>query len=286
MPKKKINVDGYEISVLTGKEDNYVSLVDIIKQKHIDPKIILQNWIRGRATIEYLMEWESVHNDEFNRPEAEKIYNTPHLASVREWVDNTNPIGIQITRDNIYAHKEVAINFCYWLSPSFQVYLIKVFNKIQEEEAKKLNSNWNVSRLLTKVNYKIHTEAVRQYLIPPKVQYTKYEGNFFADEADLINLALFGTTARQWRIENPTLNGNMRDHASTEQLLVLSNLQSLNASLLEWGSDHTQRLELLNKAAIDQMSILVGSKSLEKLDKIRKVGAKKKVVKKIGKKKI
>lgn len=190
------------------------------------------------------------------------------------WIEATGAIGLQSRAGRYggtYAHREIALNFCYWLSPTFQVYLIKEFDRLKAAEAKELDTEWNVKRIMAKANYRIHTEAVRTYLIPPKLQYTKKEGVFFASEADLINMALFGKTAKQWRQENPELKGNMRDHATTEQLLVLSNLQSLNANLLEWDCDQMQRLELLNKTAIDQMSVLVGSKSLDPLKPEKKL---------------
>ena len=190
------------------------------------------------------------------------------------WIEATGAIGLQSRAGRYggtYAHREIALNFCYWLSPTFQVYLIKEFDRLKAAEAKELDTEWNVKRIMAKANYRIHTEAVRTYLIPPKLQYTKKEGVFFASEADLINMALFGKTAKQWRQENPELKGNMRDHATTEQLLVLSNLQSLNANLLEWDCDQMQRLELLNKTAIDQMSVLAGSKSLDPLKPEKKL---------------
>ena len=183
-------------------------------------------------------------------------------ASVKAWIEATNAIGLHSKAGRYggtYAHREIALTFCYWLSPTFQVYLIKEFDRLKAAEAKELGSEWNIKRIMSKANYRIHTEAVRMHLIPPKLQYTSKEGIFFANEADLINMALFGITAKQWRQANPKLKGNIRDHATTEQLLVLSNLQALNASLLEWDCDQVQRLELLNKAAIDQMSILIGS---------------------------
>ncbi|MEM1322545.1 MAG: KilA-N domain-containing protein [Bacteroidota bacterium] len=273
MAKKKITVEGIEIAILVGDKRDYISLTDIARQAADEPRFTIRSWMRNNNTLAYLDEWESVHNPDFKRGDAAtfrlKALNNSFSATVTAWVSATNALGLQSRAGRYggtFAHREIALNFCYWLSPTFQVYLIKEFDRLKAEEAKALGrSDWDIKRIMTKANYKIHTEAVRTHLIPPKLQYTKKEGLFFASEADLINMALFGVTAKQWRKANPKLKGNMRDHATTEQLLVLSNLQSLNASLLEWGSDAVQRLELLNKAAIDQMSILVNSKSLDAL---------------------
>ncbi len=278
MAKEKLNVKGIEITILVGKKTDYISLTDIAKQSADEPRFTIRSWMRNNATLAYLDEWESVHNPDFKRGDAATFRlnatNNAFSASVTAWIKATSAIGLQSRAGRYggtYAHREIALNFCYWLSPTFQVYLIKEFNRLKAEEAKRHNLEWNVKRIMSKANYHIHTEAVRLHLIPPKLQYTKKEKPFFTSEADLINKALFGMTAKEWRQQNPTLKGNIRDHASTEQLLVLSNLQSLNASLIEWDSDQVQRLELLNKTAIDQMSILVGSKSLES-SKIKKLG--------------
>ncbi|MBI1227792.1 MAG: KilA-N domain-containing protein [Bacteroidetes bacterium] len=270
--KKIISVEGLDISVLVGDDADYISLTDIAKKSDDEPRFTIRSWMRNNNTLAYLDAWESVHNRNFKRGEAATFRfsatNNSFSASVTAWIETTGAIGLQSRPGRYggtYAHREIALNFCYWFSPTFQVYLIKEFDRLKTEEAKLLNTEWDVKRIMSKANYRIHTEAVRNYLIPPKLKYTKQEGLFFASEADLINMALFGVTAKQWREANPDLKGNMRDHATPEQLLVLSNLQALNASLLEWGSDDIQRLELLNKAAIDQMSILVNSASLNPL---------------------
>ena len=271
--KKKINVEGLEITILVGDQADYISLTDIAASNSNDePRFTIRSWMRNNNTLAYLDEWESVHNPNFKRGEAATFRlnatNNSFSASVTAWIKATGAIGLQSRAGRYggtFAHREIAINFCYWFNPTFQVYLIKEFDRLKAQEAEALNLEWNVTRIMTKSNYPILTEAVRKHLIPRRIKYTKKEGLYFASEADLINLALFGMTAKQWREANPELKGNMRDHATTEQLLVLSNLQSLNASLLEWGSDEEQRFELLNKAAIDQMSILMNSKSLKSL---------------------
>lgn len=267
--KKKIDVQGLEITILIGNDEEFISLTDIARQSSDEPRFTIRSWMRNNNTLAYLNEWESVHNPNFNRGEAAtfrlKATDNSFSASVTAWIEATDAAGLQSRAGRYggtYAHREIALNFCYWLSPTFQVYLIKEFDRLKTEEAKALDTEWNVKRIMSKANYRIHSEAVRNYLIPPKLQYTKKAGLFFASEADLINKALFGLTAKEWRQANPKLKGNIRDHATTEQLLVLSNLQALNASLIEWDSDQVQRLELLNKAAIDQMSILLSTKSL------------------------
>ena len=270
--KKIISVEGLDISILVGDDADYISLTDIAKKSDNEPRFTIRSWMRNNNTLAYLDAWESVHNSNFKRGEAATFRlnatNNSFSASVTAWIKATGAVGLQSRAGRYggtYAHREIALNFCYWFSPAFQVFLIKEFDRLKAEEAKALNTDWNVKRIMSKANYRIHTEAVRNYLIPPKLQYTKQAGLFFASEADLINMALFGITAKQWKAKNPKLKGNMRDHATAEQLLVLSNLQALNASLLEWDSDEVQRLELLNKAAIDQMSVLLNSSSLKAL---------------------
>jgi len=280
MAKKKIiSVEGLDISILVGDDADYISLTDIAKRADDEPRFTIRSWMRNNNTLAYLDAWESVHNSNFKRGEAATFrYNATNnsfSASVTAWIKATDAVGLQSRAGRYggtYAHREIALNFCYWFSPTFQVFLIKEFDRLKAEEAKALNTDWDVKRIMSKANYRIHTEAVRNYLIPPNLQNTKKEGIFFASEADLINMALFGMTAKQWKAANPTLSGNMRDHATAEQLLVLANLQSLNSKLLEWGSDTEQRLELLNKTAIEQMSILVSSSSLNPLKSQKKLG--------------
>ncbi len=284
MAKKKIiSVDGFDISILVGETADYISLTDVAKKSDDEPRFTIRSWMRNNNTLAYLDAWESVHNPNFKRGEAATFRlnatNNSFSASVTAWIKATNAIGLQSRAGRYggtYAHREIALNFCYWFSPTFQVFLIKEFDRLKAEEAKALDTNWDVKRIMSKANYRIHTEAVRNYLIPPKLKHTRQEGLFFASEADLINMALFGMTAKQWRAANPNLKGNMRDHATPEQLLVLTNLQSLNAKLLEWGSDTEQRLELLNKTAIEQMSILINSNSLKPLKDQKRLGGSKK----------
>jgi len=269
--KKTIQVEGTNIALLMGNEQDYISLTDIDARFEGNGRHI-ENWLRNQNTIEYLETWEELYNPDFNSMQLhgikEKIGVNRFLMSAKKWIELTNATGIKAKAGRYggtFAHPDIAFHFCLWISPRFQLYIVKEFQRLKSEEAKALDTEWNVKRIMAKANYRIHAEAVRTHLIPPKLQYTKKEGIFFASEADLINMALFGMTAKEWKQANPKLKGNMRDHATTEQLLVLSNIQALNASLIEWDSDQVQRLELLNKAAIDQMSILLNNKSLDGL---------------------
>ena len=273
MAKKKITVEGLEIAILTQDKTDYLSLTDIARQSTEEPRFTIRSWMRNNNTLAYLDEWECVHNPDFKRGEAATFRlnatDNSFSASVAAWVEATNAIGLQSRAGRYggtFAHREIALNFCYWLSPRFQVYLLKEFDRLKAEEAKAQgNLEWDVKRIMAKSTYPLQTEAVREHLIPPKIQNTRQEGLFFASEADLLNMALFGMTAKQWKQQNPQAKGNIRDNATHEQLLVLSVLQGLNAKLIEWGSDQEQRLELLNKAAIEWMQIIVQGSSLKQL---------------------
>lgn len=270
--RKTIRVQGKEIGLLPGgNKENYISLTDIMKS--FDDEFAIYSWMRNRNTVEFLGVWEKLHNTDFDSTEYQAIENKSGSNSFNltpsKWIKATKAIGIFAKAGRhgggTFAHQDIAVNFCYWLSPTFQLYLIKEFQRLKEAEAETLNLEWSVKRLMSKANYRILTEAVREHLIPPRLQYTKSEGLYFANEADLINMALFGMTAKDWRRQNPEEKGNMRDHASPEQLLVLSNLQSLNAKLMKWGCDQEQRLQILNESAIEEMSVLVSNSSLDAL---------------------
>lgn len=275
MAKKKIIiVQGTEIRLYPQeKEEDFFSLTDIAKKFNPEnPSILIVNWFRNKDTVEFLGVWEKLHNPDFNLIEFDKIKNEAgtnrFVLSTSRWINETEAIGIKSKAGRYggtYAHKDIAMAFCYWLSPPFQLYIIKEFQRLKEEEAQRQNLEWDVRRIMAKANYRIHTEAVREHLIPPRLQYTKMEGLYFANEADLLNMALFGMTAKEWRRQNPDKKGNIRDHATAEQLLVLSNLQSLNAKLMKWDCDQEQRLQILNEAAIEEMQILLSSTSLKGL---------------------
>lgn len=283
--KRTIVVNGKEITLLPRpNQEDYISLTDIMKS--FDDEFAIYSWLRNRNTVEFIGVWEELHNpdfkgNEFVRFKSEVGLNTFNLTP-KKWIEATNAIGMIVKSGRYgggtFAHQDIAINFCYWLSPTFQLYLIKEFQRLKEEEAERQSIEWNVRRIMSKANYRIHTEAVREHLIPPRLQYTKMEGLYFANEADVLNMALFGMTAKEWRLQNPEAKGNIRDNATAEQLLVLSNLQSLNAKLMKWDCDQEQRLQILNEAAIEEMQILVSSTSLKQLpeDEKKKLGRGKK----------
>jgi len=267
----KITVEGAEISIIELNDADFISLTDIVKKFEDDQ--ILYRWMRNRNTLEYLGVWEQVYNPDFNTTEFDRFRFESGLntfsMSPKKWIESTNAKGIVSKSGRhgggTYAHKDIALEFCSWVNPVFKFYMIREFQRLKEDEAKRYNLEWDVKRIMAKATYPIHTEAVRQHLIPPKILHTKLEGLYFANEADLLNLALFGMTAKDWKLQNPEAKGNLRDSATHEQLLVLSLLQGLNAKLLEWGSDAQQRLELLNKAAIEWMEVMLRDDGLKKL---------------------
>ena len=272
--QSSLTVQGVKIRMYEESKADFVSLTDMASNFDGAPRIIIQNWMRTRSTVEFLGVWESLHNPSFNRITFDAFKNesggNTFTLSPKKWIGGVKAIGMVSKAGRhgggTYAHKDIAFEFCSWLSPAFKLYVIKEFQRLKEEEASTKNLEWNVRRLMAKANYKIHTEAVREHLIPPKLQFTKMEGHYFANEADLVNMALFGLTAKEWRRLNPDKKGNVRDHASPEQLLVLSNLQSLNAKLMKWDCDESERLQILNESAIEEMNILLSGSSLKKLD--------------------
>jgi len=232
---------------------------------------ILQNWMRNRSTIEFIGLWELFNNPDFNSIEFDGIKNMSGSNSFsltpKRWIKATNAIGI-VSKTGRYggtfAHKDIAFEFASWLSAEFKFYLIKEFQRLKDDENNRLKLEWNFQRTLAKVNYRIHTDAIRENLVPPALSKDKI--NFvYADEADMLNMALFGITAKQWRDANPNAEGNIRDSASIEQLVVLSNLESINAVMIQQGLKQNMRLEQLNKIAISQMKSLIGNKNLNRL---------------------
>jgi hypothetical protein len=277
MAKKTILVEGNEIALLSEKTTNdYFSLTDIAKKINADsPADLIASWMRNKDTIEFLGVWEMLNNPDFNLVQLEEVkkqagYNR-FIISPSKWIETTNSIGL-ITKTGRYgggtfAHKDIAFAFCYWISPPFQLYVIKEFQRMKavEAEQNKESLDWNLRRTLAKVNYRVHADAIKMHLIPPRLANTKQEGIVYASEADILNLALFGLTAKQWHEVNPTLKGNMRDYATAEQLLVLSNLENLNAHFIKEGTNQAARLHKLNQVAIYQMELFEGTTSLKLL---------------------
>lgn len=267
---KKIEVEGKTISIIMDKGQEYISLTDMLKAK--DGDFFISDWLRNRNTIEYLGIWESIYNPDFNYGEFAVIKNQAGLnsykLSVKEWTEKTNAFGLKASSGRYggtYAHPDIAFEFGMWISPQFKIYLIKEFQRLKDEENNHLKLEWNLQRTLSKVNYKIHTDAIKLNLIPAQI--TKQQINIvYANEADLLNVALFGITARAWRECNPAQKGNIRDYATLEQLVVLSNLESINALFINQGLPQSDRLIQLNKVAISQMTSLVEKSLLDKIN--------------------
>jgi hypothetical protein len=258
---KKLNVQGNEITIIENKGKEYISLTDMLKAK--DGDFFISDWLRNRNTVEYLGIWESVYNPSFNYGEFAIIKSQAGLnsykISVKEWVEKTNAIGLKATTGRYggtYAHPDIAFEFGMWISPQFKIFLIKEFQRLKEEENSRLKLEWNLQRTLAKVNYHIHTDAIKENLIPKEVTKRQIQ-LIYADEADLLNIALFGITAKEWREAHPNQEGNIRDEATLEQLVVLSNLESINALLIRQGLPQAERLVELNKTAIAQMKTLI-----------------------------
>jgi hypothetical protein len=274
MKNRVIKVKGADVTIATRFGQDYISLTDMLKAK--DGDFFISDWLRNRNTVEFLGIWESVYNPDFNYGEFAIIKNQAGLnsykISVKEWVEKTNAIGLQATAGRYggtYAHKDIAFEFGMWISAEFKIYLIKEFQRLKDEEASSKSLEWSFQRTLAKVNYKIHTDAIKERLIPPRL--TKAQtGIVYASEADLLNVALFGLTAAQWRQANPNESGNMRDFATLEQLVVLSNLESINAVLIHQGLEQAARLTQLNDIAIGQMQSLLGNSTVKQLS--RKIG--------------
>ena len=267
---RKINVQGKEITIIGDEGREYISLTDMLKAK--DGEFFISDWLRNRNTVEYLGIWESVYNPDFNYGEFDVIKSQAGLnsyrLSVKEWVEKTNAIGLRATTGRYggtYAHPDIAFEFGMWISPQFKIYLIKEFQRLKEDENNRLKLEWNLQRTLAKINYHIHTDAIKENLIPKEV--SKHQAALiYADEADLLNMALFSLTAKQWREGNPAKSGNIRDYAELEQLVVLSNLESINALLIKQGLPQSERLIQLNKTAIAQMKTLVENRAVKRLN--------------------
>ena len=266
----KINVQNTEVTVISIDERDYISLTDMVRNIE-NGSALIEKWLRNKNTIEFLGIWEEMYNPNFNSPEFEGIKNEAGLnrfiLSVKQWIEKTNAIGIIAKAGRYggtYAHKDLAFEFASWVSPQFKLYLLREFQRLKEEEQKLLG--WSAKRELAKINYRIHTDAIKQNLIPQEL--TPAQKSFvYADEADMLNVAMFGKTAREWREENPDLKGNIRDYATINQLICLSNMENLNAVFINEGLVQSERLVKLNKIAIQQMKVLenVDDKRLLKL---------------------
>ncbi len=267
---KKIIVKGVEISIFQKDISDYISLTDMVKGFGDDTMIY--SWMRNRNTLEFLGIWEEMNNTDFKGNEfvtfkSQAGLNTFNLTP-KKWIDATNAIGI-ISKAGRYgggtfAHKDLAFEFGSWLSPEFKLYLIKEFQRLKDDENDRLNLTWNLHRTLSKINYRIHTDAIKEHIIPNSI--TNEQANLvYATEADVLNVALFGKTAKQWRDENPDTEGNIRDQASIEQLLVLANIESMNAEFIKANLSQPERLLKLNLIAISQLKSILGNAHIKKL---------------------
>lgn len=269
--KETIKVVGTEITVFSKGNNDYISLSDMAGYKDaLEARVVVSNWMSTHFTLDFLGLWEQIYNPNFNRMEFHTIKNESGrlVLTPKRWVERTNAIGIFSKSGRygggIFAHKDIAFEFGSWLSAEFKFYLIKEFQRLKEDEQRQKSLEWNLQRTLSKINYRIHTDAIKEHIIPQVV--TKEQIAYkYAEEADLLNVALFGMTAKQWRDANPDKTGNIRDYAMLEQLVVLSNMESINALLIRQELPQSQRLVELNKVAITQMHSLLGSKEIQKL---------------------
>ena len=267
----KIKVLDTNVTTISIHEDDYISLTDIAKYKNTnDANEIIRNWLRNRNTIEFLGTWEKIYNPRFKTVEFDGFRKEAGLnsftLSTKKWVEQTNAIGLVSKSGRYggtYAHKDIAFEFASWVSVEFKLYLIKEFQRLKEEELKQLG--WDIKRNLTKINYRIHTDAIKANLIPPSLS-SQQISLVYANEADILNMALFGMTAKAWRDKNPDKKGNIRDEANVYQLVCLANLESLNAHFIEEGMPQAERLKKLNQTAITQMQILLRDDSIKKIE--------------------
>lgn len=259
--KETITAKGLKIGIYTEDFQNeFISLTDIAKYRNSDdPRFVIQNWMRNRNTVEFLSVWEELHNPDFNRVQFEAVKEEAGLnrfvMTPAKWIEQTNAIGIVSKAGRYggtYAHSDIAMAFASWISPEFQLYIMKDYRRLKQDENSRLSLNWNLNRELSKINYKIHTDAIEENLIPPEL--TQAQKSFtYANEADMLNVALFGMTAKEWRKTNPNKSGNIRDYATLNQLLVLANMESYNAILINQGITQQERLVLIRNLVIKQL---------------------------------
>ena len=264
-----LDIQGTSVAVVTSPQGDYISLTDMLRAK--DGDFFISDWLRNRNTVEFLGIWESIYNPAFNYGEFATIKSQAGLnsykISVKEWVEKTGAIGLKATAGRYggtYAHPDIAFEFGMWISPEFKIYLIKEFRRLKDEESSRLKLEWSLQRTLSKINYRIHTDAIKETLVPPSISKTQ-ASQVYASEADLLNVALFGQTAQQWQDAHPDADGNQRDHATLEQLVVLTNLESLNAVFIRQGLPASERLLKLNEIAITQMRSLLADHHMRRL---------------------
>ena len=273
---KKVKVLGTDIAIRQQQKGDYISLTDIARHKDENrTDHVIQNWLRNRNTIEFLGIWEQLNNLGFKPLEFDgfrkKAGLNSFVLSPKQWIEKTNAVGILSKSGRYggtYAHKDIAFEFASWISVEFKLYLIKEFQRLQEEENKRKQLGWDIKRNLSKINYKIHTDAIRENLIPKRIT-KQQENEIYASEADVLNIALFGLTAKEWRNQNLKKKGNVRDHANVSQLVCLSNLENLNAFFIKESASQSERLMKLNDIAIQQMKLLTQDKGVKRLESLK-----------------
>ena len=268
-----VNIQGTEVTLYSREGDDFISLTDMAKYKNSEiPAVVVSHWMSTVFAINYMGLWEKMNNPGFNLTGFREVKmlssETGFALSPKQWIEKTNAIGITSKSGRYgggtFAHRNIAFEFASWLSPEFKYYLISEFDRLKSEELQAQSLEWSLQRTLSKINYRIHTDAIKAHIIPPVV--TKIQaGTIYASEADILNIALFGKTASQWRKENPVLKGNIRDHATLEQLVVLSNMESINALLIKQKLPQSERLVQLNQVAIMQLTSLLGNEHIRKL---------------------
>jgi len=270
--RNTVEIQGAFVAIISQNRQDFISLTDIARFKNPERSDdLVRNWLRNRNTVEFLGIWEKLHNPDFNSVEFDGIRIQAGLNSFiltpKQWIEETGAVGIISSTGRYggtYAHKDIAFEFASWVSVEFKLYLIKEFQRLKDEENDRLQLGWNLQRTLAKINYRIHTDAIKETLIPPTV--TKAQATMvYAEEADLLNVALFGHTAKQWRDAHPDAEGNVRDHATLEQLVVLTNLESLNSVLVRQSLPAAERLLRLNELAITQMRTLLADSNVKRL---------------------
>jgi hypothetical protein len=270
--QKTLNARGYQITLLNRtNQDDYFSLTDIAKYKSNAPDDVIKNWMRNLDTIEFLGLWETLNNPNFKPVEFDgfrrEAGHNAFVLSPKKWADSTGAIGIHSKagrHGGTFAHVDIAMEFASWVSPEFKLYIIRDYQRIKLEEKQRLSLEWSLQRTLAKINYRIHTDAIKEQIIPPEIAKSK-ANSIYASEADLLNVALFGKTAAEWRDAHPEAKGNIRDEATLEQLIVLSNLESINALLIRQNLPQNERIILLNQAAIAQLTSLVKNEHIKRL---------------------
>lgn len=272
--RETLKVNNMQIAILSNDNINdFISLTDLARYKNAEfPKDVIKNWMRNRSTIEFLGLWEMMHNPYFKGVDFDTFVNeagsNSFVMTPQKWIESTQAIGIVSRSGNgggTFAHKDIAFEFASWLSPEFKLYVITDYQRLKNDESNKLSYDWNIKRLITKTNYKIQTDAIKQNLIPENVS-LKHQSITYANEADMLNVALFGVTAKEWKQSNPTSNGNIRDNATISQLIVLANLENLNATFIKEGLPQQERLLRLNKEAIYQLTTFNNNKSIKKIE--------------------